>query len=217
MLHNAPTRDISETYIFIGSILHHAVESSIVWGAGFFGPKSRMLVRPCKIIAFRGPLSRQILVSQGLGCPELYSDPALLTPRLYSPRLKGSKFRLGLIPQYVDSDNRYAFDLSEQDGCTLINIRDSAKNFIDRVASCDVIASSSLPGLIIAHAYGIPSVWLKLSDRIGGGDFKFLDFFSSIGVTGPAVFVAGPTTTCNDIIAAANLYDTKLDLEALHD
>ncbi|WP_156383835.1 hypothetical protein [Methylobacterium sp. Leaf456] len=52
---------------------------------------------------------------------------------------------------------------------------------IDAVLSCRRILSSSLHGLILAHAYGIPATWLKISDRPLGDDFKFRDYWASIG------------------------------------
>ena len=33
-------------------------------------------------------------------------------------------------------------------------------------------------GLLAADAIGIPNAWLKLSDRLRGGDFKFQDYYS---------------------------------------
>jgi hypothetical protein len=44
-----------------------------------------------------------------------------------------------------------------------------------------MIVSSSLHGLIIAHAYGREAAWLKFSDRPLGDDFKFRDYWASIG------------------------------------
>jgi hypothetical protein len=49
------------------------------------------------------------------------------------------------------------------------------------MVSCDVIVSTSLYGLIVADAYGIPCVWLSVGDNIRGGMFKFHDYLLSTG------------------------------------
>ena len=43
-----------------------------------------------------------------------------------------------------------------------------------------IILSSSLHGLILSDAYGIPNLWISVSNNIIGGDFKFLDYFSGV-------------------------------------
>ena len=65
----------------------------------------------------------------------------------------------------------------------LIDIQDPIETVIDRIASCDCIASSSLHGLIVSHAYGVPAVWIKFRDLPSGDDVKFHDYYLSLGLT----------------------------------
>lgn len=52
---------------------------------------------------------------------------------------------------------------------------------INKLLSCDRILSTSLHGLIAAHAYGIPALWIK-DGYINTDGFKFKDYFSSVDI-----------------------------------
>jgi pyruvyltransferase len=54
----------------------------------------------------------------------------------------------------------------------LIDVRGGVNEFVDDLLSCEVIASSSLHGLVAPDSYGIPSVWIRISDRVQGSDCK---------------------------------------------
>jgi hypothetical protein len=43
--------------------------------------------------------------------------------------------------------------------------------------------TTSLHGIITADALGIPNHWLRVSENVFGGDWKFLDYFSAVGRT----------------------------------
>ena len=49
------------------------------------------------------------------------------------------------------------------------------------MTACAYIVSSSLHGICVAEAYGIPAVWVRLADNIVGGEFKFRDYYASTG------------------------------------
>ena len=51
---------------------------------------------------------------------------------------------------------------------------------IDQINMCECVVSSSLHGLIVAEAYGVPARWICVENNLLGGNFKFWDFYESI-------------------------------------
>lgn len=173
-------------YSIIGSLIPwYIYDTTIVWGSGIKSPEIPFIRKPIKVYAVRGPLSRKVLLENDIDCPEIYGDPALLFPLLYTPTKKNN-YEVGIILHHSDLEDPYALDLvqslSEKYNVLLINIKQYGKwqNFIDEVYSCTFIISSSLHGLIIADAYGIPNMWGKFSYEFGLGRYKFHDYFLSV-------------------------------------
>jgi hypothetical protein len=57
----------------------------------------------------------------------------------------------------------------------------SVEEITDEICSCKMILSTSLHGLIVPHAYGIPALRID-SSRIHGDGVKFMDYFLSVGI-----------------------------------
>lgn len=175
----------------VGSTLGDVDEHSVVCGAGAVSADQRAKGVPQKIVSVRGPLTRDILLSQGIDCPAVYGDPAMLLPLFYTPAQVVKKHRIGLIPHYVDKDNAIVQRLARNSDVHCIdillprnrslrlNIERYWRQWIDDLCSCECVVSSSLHGLIIAEAYGIPTLWAKFSDNINGNDFKYYDYYKS--------------------------------------
>lgn len=72
----------------------------------------------------------------------------------------------------------------EHSHCLFIDIQNypTWHNFIDQILSCEMILSSSLHGIIVADAYGVPNLWCKFTDyEAPGKGFKFKDYYLSVG------------------------------------
>ena len=162
-------------YMMVGSILQYANHCTEVWGTGLRF-KNGHLKKPAKIYAVRGPLTRKILIKKNIDCPKIYGDPVLLLPKFYKPNI-GKEYKLGIIPHYIDKQ----FVKINEPGVLYIDIQSGFYNVVDNINKCERIASSSLHGLILADAYNVPSVWLKISDKVEGADLKFNDYFLSVG------------------------------------
>ena len=201
-------------YVVIGSGLGHLTHSgSIVWGHGFARYDDRPRVRPRQICAVRGPLSRQKLLDSGLQCPHVVGDPALLLPRYFDEYVK-RRHRIGLIPHFSHFGLPEFARLREQ-GAELIDITGDLFEVVRSVKSCNLIASSSLHGLIMADAYGIPSKWLTIHGYPIEDGFKFHDYLESVGRNDLEAFVVDERSRLADIEDSFASYSVDIDLEAL--
>jgi len=170
-----------KVYANVGSIIHLLRFKNVhIWGSGLIQDDLKVNIKTGNIHAVRGPLTREVLMKKGLHCPEVYGDPVLLLPEIYSPKCKKS-IELCIIPHFVDQNDKEIKRL-EMEGGFIIDIFDDELELVKKVNRCKRIVSSSLHGLILADAYGIPSKWIKISDKIFGNDFKFKDYYASIGV-----------------------------------
>ncbi len=156
----------------IGSILGFSGSGAIVCGAGAIQNTIHQ-ANDEEILLVRGPLTAGII--RGAAVPLRYGDPALLAPELFriTPR-DGSKPLY--IPHYVDFERftRVVPAVHVMD-VRRVGIMDA----LNRVAGAGVVIASSLHGLILAHAFGKPTVWIEPSPGIKGKSFKFLDYFAS--------------------------------------
>ena len=171
-----------ENIICIGSVIDRCNERSLIWGAGAISDNIVMHHIPKHICAVRGPLTRGRLLALGIDCPDVYGDPALLLPLIYTSQTE-KKYKYGFIPHYIDYDLSHVVKFREEHPDILFIKFEgytSWYNVIDQINSCEKIISSSLHGLIVSDAYGIPNVRILLSDNIVGGDFKFKDYFGGV-------------------------------------
>ncbi len=168
-------------HMVTGSIMGDARSNCVVWGAGFGNFSEKVKQEPI-IKAVRGKLTRNMLLADGRECPAVYGDPGLLMPKYYFPKIKKTH-EYGIMPHYVDLNSyQLMYRGGLQKHTKLINILHPVEKVIDQVLSCEHIISSSLHGLIIANAYGIPATWVKLSDKVLGDGMKFFDYFSSVDI-----------------------------------
>lgn len=171
-----------ENLMMIGSVIEGFTnENTIIWGAGaLFGGETQMKCKPKKVLAVRGPHTRSYLLNQGIDCPEVYGDPALLTPLVYKPKV-AKKYKVGIIPHITELSNPIYKKLADKDGIHIISFSNYGDwhSVIDEMCQCEAIFSSSLHGLILSDAYKIPNVWISVTDKMGGV-FKYYDYFDSV-------------------------------------
>src|SRR5690606_17632832 len=138
--------------LVVGSIAKLARKGVGVYGSGFIRASDPV----CKYADWhfvRGPLTREMVLKAGGKCPEIYGDLALLMPEFIKPAPK--EHDMGYIPHGVDYDvflvNAPRVKLYHPD------IIETTR----RITKCRKVISSSLHGIIVAHAYGIPAAYVQ--------------------------------------------------------
>ncbi|SFD02751.1 polysaccharide pyruvyl transferase family protein [Algibacter pectinivorans] len=183
-------------YVTIGSILTHVNKKCIVWGSGIISKEFE--IKKAEFLAVRGPQTRKHLLKQGFKVPEIYGDPALLLPKYYKPKIK-KEFKVGVIPHYRDFEKVSAF-YKNQESVLLINLMtNNVEDITDMFLKCDKIVSSSLHGIIVAHAYRIPAIWHQFSDDVFGDGIKYQDYFESVGITSYVPDISNKKMNVNDL------------------
>jgi pyruvyltransferase len=154
-------------HIVCGSILTECNDNSILWGPGLANYGDYTSHKP-DIRMVRGRMTARRLESD---CA--VGDPCLLMPRLYSPKVE-KKHKVGIIPHWKDIES-----VANSTDAYFISPLKPALEVINDILSCENIISSSLHGLILSDAYGVPNRWLDTGMPIGGDGFKFDDYYST--------------------------------------
>lgn len=158
----------------------------IVYGTGFIRPPEAhtVLCRRLDIRAVRGYYSLERLKQcSGVKIAEnvAVADPGLLVSKLYDTSKIKKKYKLGIIPHYVDRNNPLLKKIKVKDS-VILDICSAPSEFTKQLAECEAVISSAMHGLIASDSLGIPNIRMILSDKIVGGDYKFNDYYSAFGI-----------------------------------
>lgn len=200
----------------IGSIVSWMTSpKSIIWGSGVVYPNQKISAKPKEVFAVRGPLTRQYLLNNGIDCPEVYGDPALLFPRYYNPKTI-KKYKLGIIPHFRDKKNRLIKEFERNKSVLIIDVQciHPWHHFIDDICSCEYIASSSLHGIIISDAYRVPNVWVEFPDG-ESKSFAFLDYLKSVHREMLSPVLLSDKMSIDDIVSCIVSETISIDLDKL--
>ncbi|MGW3199159.1 polysaccharide pyruvyl transferase family protein [Streptomyces sp. NPDC001118] len=207
---SAPRR----THLVTGSVVAFARAGTIVWGAGVMSAGEPVDPR-ADLVAVRGPLTRESALRSGAFCPPVYGDPALLTPRYLPCRPGRVGRRPVVVPHFADKARARR---GTPDDWHLVDVQGRVEDVVGQLMRACLVASSSLHGIILSHAYGIPAVWISYGDLPSGDGSKFHDYFLSIGVPVPPPYQVGRTGArldAADLADFATLPQTLPDLDLL--
>ncbi len=166
------------SYVVMGSVLEHlpAGWSGTTCGAGQLHEDSRIDLSKAKVLGLRGKLT--LAKARGVANPKdvVLGDPALLVPAWI--RQYQGKWDVSIIPHWTDTKLAERFPYAHH-----IDVRRPPKEVIEDIAKSKRVISSSLHGIIVADAYGIPRqaelppAAIEHPER-EGGTFKWRDYAS---------------------------------------
>lgn len=171
-------------FLGIGSIIGLRTFDAVIWGSGIHTLNSvkntfqRRKSTKYDVRAVRGPVTKAILESFGYDCKNVvYGDPAIVMPKIYSPKPKVKKYKCTLILHWATKDKEKH---AESYHCISIQT-DDYESFIDEIVASELIVSSSLHGIILAETYGVPAVFLNENGHMNSQLMKFYDWYFSTG------------------------------------
>jgi pyruvyltransferase len=148
-------------------------EGDVVWGAGINGKSVDHSTFPkFDLRAVRGPRTAEVLQSFGNRFVDVYGDPALLIPELWTDAELGIRRQTGgvvLMPNYNDIRSWPS---------EAIDPRGKPFDRVRTIASAELVVASSLHALVIAEAYGVPAVLVSSSKE---RPFKYEDYYLGTG------------------------------------
>lgn len=152
-----------------GSLLEDAAVNAkpgaVVWGSGLMHGETTDMSH-LDVRAVRG-----CLTAAACGVPDaVLADPGALVPELW-PKPPVSR-DVGVVRHYVDDEEYPWADAT-------IDADAGVDEVIEFIGSCRRVASSSLHGLIVAHAWHLPTLRLP-HPGVAGGDFKWADWLSGL-------------------------------------
>lgn len=177
--YNPRTVGKKRNYFAIGSIINFCNSESVVWGSGIINTTHH--ISSADFRAVRGPYTKRRLEELGIYCPTVFGDPALLMPLFYKPQVV-KKYKLGVIPHFTDYLEAKRLFKDYKDILVINPLTRNIERTTKEILCCERSISSSLHGLIISHAYSIPSIWVEFSKKPYGDGVKFLDYLESVEI-----------------------------------
>ena len=163
--------------------------SGFFLGTGFIGDGPTRTYPKAEFLAIRGQLSKN---RASVEYSTILGDLGLLAHELIDTR-SSKRYALGFVPHRVEKDHLAVASIVDRNRGDLlvIDVERSPKQVIQDIDQCEAVISSSLHGLVIADALGIPTGWVTLTDNVKGAGFKFYDYHSAFGTTKSPLSLTG--------------------------
>lgn len=167
--------------VLVGSVLEHLPKdyTGIIAGAGKLHEKTELNLRKANFLAVRGPLT-----ASGLKKDLVLADPGLLADELV--QMPEKEYNLGVIPHWTDKVLEFDPRFTKYNP-KIIRVSGDPLEVIHEIGKCKKVVSSSLHGIVLADAFGIPRR-IEIAPRMlshphqEGGLFKWRDYTLSLGM-----------------------------------
>lgn len=187
----------------LGSIFHMIQKGDHVWGTGinptWTSLKEDETKKNITFYAVRGPKTEALVKKHFKLEREIgKGDPGFLVPFVYPEYRIPEKIDLATATSEINTDqllsqSRLCFiphfhdmnykELKQLPSKNVISVVNSWRNVVDNMKNCSFVVSSSLHGLVVADAMGIPSRWFQFPDSKTSrteGLFKYRDYYATI-------------------------------------
>lgn len=174
---SAPARQQipGQAFLALGSIIHEARTGDVVWGSGFRVKTTYDTYSNLDVRAVRGPITRLLLLNKGIPCPEIYGDPGLLVP-LFFPEFQ----REEPLYEYIVIPHFYQVSCF-RDEPNLVSPSQDWRVVLHYILRSKLVISSSLHGIILAEAFGVPARLFRHPVLCSEPLMKFYDYFMATG------------------------------------
>lgn len=165
-----------------------------MWGPGLIFENKKALATGGSqttevVFATRGPHSFQDFASaanKGTILHKVYGDAGSLFSWFYQPHDTTKRYELCIMPHHFDWDMGSPFlkrmnEWWPKETPYRIDIMDPLFKIADEIVQCQFVLCSSLHAIIFSDSYGVPNAHMKWGDNVIGGQYKFDDYYDSIG------------------------------------
>lgn len=162
----------------IGSLIMMGHQDATIWGSGilFSEPPGyqwkRNSYRTLDVRCVRGPETIRRLKENNIDVSNCkMGDPGVLLPLIYQPQEYSAKKDYAVITHMSKRTSPTPNEIEI--------LTDDWKKTIDEIYNSKLVISSSLHGIILAEAYGIPAI--MLDNTVKNDKFKYNDYYYSTG------------------------------------
>lgn len=161
----------------LGSIIQFGNTGDVVWGAGMNGNdlnRKSYSFKDLDVRAVRGPLTQKFLMDLGIKVPSVFGDPALLLPRFFP------EFQVASSPKYEYIVIPHIGEIRHFSNVKNVVLPTAHwKEIVKKITQSQFVISSSLHGIVVAEAFGIPARFIRVT--YNEPDFKYLDYYLGTG------------------------------------